>query len=58
VSGTFDKFSIGVSPGDVVETVGRLATSIIWVPLQKLGGKKLPADGADVCYGKLEDALK
>lgn len=58
VSGTFDKFSIGVSPGDVAETVGRLATSIIWVPLQKLAGKKLPADGADVCYGKLEDALK
>jgi len=50
--------SFGVSPGDVIETVGRLATSIVWVPLQKLAGKKLPADGADVCYGRLEDAVR
>jgi uncharacterized protein involved in outer membrane biogenesis len=57
VSGTFDDFKIGVSPGDILETVGRLATSIIWVPLQKLAGKKLPADGADVCYGRLEKVL-
>jgi uncharacterized protein involved in outer membrane biogenesis len=49
VSGTFSDFKIGVSPGDVIETVGRLATSIIWVPLQKLFGKKIPQDGNDVC---------
>jgi len=49
VSGTFSDFKIGVSPGDVIETVGRLATSIIWVPLQKLFGKKIPQDGSDVC---------
>jgi uncharacterized protein involved in outer membrane biogenesis len=29
VSGTFRDFRIRVSPGDIVETVGRLATSII-----------------------------
>ena len=49
VTGTFKNFKVGVSPGDVVETVGRLATSIIWVPLQKLFGKKVPQDGSDVC---------
>jgi len=49
VTGTFRDFKIGVSPGDVIETVGRIATSIIWVPLQKLGGKKIPRDGSDVC---------
>jgi len=49
VTGTFTDFKIGVSPGDVIETVGRIATSIIWVPLQKLGGKKIPSDGSDVC---------
>jgi len=46
VSGTFSDFKIGVSPGDVIETVGRLATSIIWVPLQKLFGKKIPRTAA------------
>jgi uncharacterized protein involved in outer membrane biogenesis len=50
VSGSFNNFKIGVSPGDVIGTVGRLATSIFWVPLQKLFGKKIPADGADVCH--------
>ena len=49
VTGTFSNFKIGVSPGDVIETVGRIATSIIWVPLQKLAGKKIPRDGSDVC---------
>jgi AsmA family protein len=56
VSGTFTDFKVGVSPGDVIETVGRLATSIVWVPLQKLAGKKIPADGADVCVGRFEDS--
>ncbi|MGD2141398.1 MAG: hypothetical protein PVH25_13445, partial [Burkholderiales bacterium] len=54
VSGSFDDFQINVSPGDVLETVGRLATSIFWVPLQKLGGKELPTDGADVCAAPLQ----
>ncbi len=58
VSGTFTDFKIGVSPGDMLETLGRLATSILWVPLQKLAGKKIPADGSDVCFSSLEDAAK
>jgi hypothetical protein len=49
VSGTFSKFTVGVAPGGTLETLGRLATSILWVPLQKLGGKRIPADGSDVC---------
>jgi AsmA family protein len=49
VNGTFTDPKIGVSPGDVVETVARVATSIVWVPLQKLFGKKIPADGNDAC---------
>lgn len=49
VGGTFREYKIGVNPGDVIATVGRLATSLVVVPLQKLFGKDLPADGADVC---------
>ena len=50
ISGPFNNFKIGVSAGDIIGTVGRLATSIFWVPLQKLAGKKIPADGSDVCF--------
>ncbi len=56
VSGTFKKFDVGVAPGGMIETVGRLATSIIWVPIQKLAGKKIPADGSDVCNPSFETA--
>ena len=56
VTGSFEDFQIKVSPGDVLETVGRFVTSIIWVPLQKLGGKELPADGSDVCTSTLQFA--
>ena len=56
VSGPFKDFKVGVSPGDLIGTVGRLATSILWVPLQKLGGRKIPADGADVCGAPLAAA--
>ncbi len=57
VSGPFNNFKIGVSPGDLLVTVGRFATSIFWVPLQKLVGKKIPVDGADVCHPDFTDAL-
>lgn len=49
VSGSFTEFSVGVRPGDVLETAGQFATSVIWVPLQSLFGTALPADGHDVC---------
>jgi AsmA family protein len=56
VSGLFNNFKIGVSPGDIIGTVGRLATSIFWVPLQIIAGKKIPADGSDVCFPVFSDA--
>jgi uncharacterized protein involved in outer membrane biogenesis len=49
VNGSFNQFKVGPNPGDILQTIVRLATSIIWVPIQKLMGEKLPADGADVC---------
>jgi len=49
VNGSFDQFKVGPNPGDIMQTIARLATSIIWVPIQKLMGEKLPSDGADVC---------
>ena len=54
VNGPFDNFRISVSPGDIFETAARLVTSIFWVPLQKLAGDELPADGADVCAAPLQ----
>jgi len=54
VSGPFNDFNISVSPGDVFETAARLITSIVWVPLQKLSGKSIPSDGADICGAQLQ----
>ncbi len=56
VAGNFSEFDIGPNPGDVLQTVIRLATSVIWVPLKKLFGERLPADGADVCKVVLQPA--
>ncbi len=56
VSGPFNNFKVGVSAGDIIGTVGRLTTSILWVPLQKLFGKKIPVDGADVCHPSFDSA--
>ncbi len=49
VQGSFSEFHVGANPGDVLQTVVRLATSIVWVPLKKLFGERIPADGSDVC---------
>jgi uncharacterized protein involved in outer membrane biogenesis len=49
VGGKFNDFHVGVSPADVLETVAQLATSIIWVPIERIFGKSTPADGHDVC---------
>ena len=49
VRGDFKKFSVGPNAGDVMETVIRLATSVVWVPIKKLFADKVPADGSDVC---------
>jgi hypothetical protein len=49
LGGKFNDFHVGVSPIDVLETVGQLATSIVWVPIEMLFNKRTPADGHDVC---------
>jgi hypothetical protein len=49
VTGTFDKFNIGPSLFDVAETMLRIGTSVVWVPLKKLFGDNMQADGADIC---------
>ena len=41
----------------MLATIGRLATSLIWVPIKKLFEDKVPADGSDVCVLG-NDALK
>lgn len=49
VNGNFSDFSVGPNAGDVLQTVLRMATSILWVPLQRLFSDKVPQDGSDVC---------
>jgi hypothetical protein len=49
VKGRFDKFSIGPTAGDVLETIVRFATSVVWVPIKRLFSEKVPEDGADIC---------
>ena len=58
VSGNFDEFHIGVRAADVLEMVGQMVTSVVWVPLQSLFGKATPEDGRDVCgAGEFEVVL-
>ena len=49
VKGGLDKFTIGPNAGDVIETIVRFATSVVWVPIKRLFSQKVPEDGADVC---------
>ena len=49
LSGKFDDFHVGVSTTDLLETLGEFATSVVWVPIEMMFGKKIPADGQDVC---------
>ena len=54
LGGNFNDFHVGVSPADVLETVGQLATSVVWVPIQSLFGKATPSDGRDVCEAEFK----
>ena len=58
VEGSFSEFRVGPSPGDVLQTVARLATSIVWVPLKKIFGERIPADGSDVCGSPSAQTVK
>ena len=35
VKGGLDKFTIGPNAGDVIETIVRFATSVVWVPIKR-----------------------
>jgi len=49
VKGSLSDYAIGPTAGDVLETVVRLATSVVWVPIKRWFSSKLPEDGSDVC---------
>jgi uncharacterized protein involved in outer membrane biogenesis len=53
VTGTLTDFSIAVTPGDVLATIGRFLGSVIVVPLETLFRGPLPRDGRDVCADPL-----
>ncbi|NOQ52920.1 MAG: AsmA family protein [Desulfuromonadaceae bacterium] len=49
VSGKFTDFDMGIKPGGIIGTTVSWITSPLHVPVRKLVGTKLPADGGDVC---------
>ena len=55
VSGKITDFKVSVAGSDVLETTGRLLTSIFVVPIQKLTQRSLPRDGADVCVKAMRE---
>jgi hypothetical protein len=56
VTGKITNFKIGVAGSDLIDTMGRLLTSVFVVPIQKLTQKDLPRDGADVCDKAMREA--
>lgn len=49
VKGRLSDFGIGITTGGLVGTVVKFVTSPLHVPLRRLAGEGLPADGNDVC---------
>jgi hypothetical protein len=49
VSGTFDDYRFGVRTADWFGTAARWVASPVVVPIQRLTGERIPADGRDVC---------
>ncbi|HTO48244.1 MAG TPA: AsmA-like C-terminal region-containing protein [Burkholderiales bacterium] len=49
VSGTFEDYRFGVRPADAFGTAARWVASPVVVPIQRLVGERIPADGRDVC---------
>ena len=56
VDGTVTDFHIRVSKSDLAATMVRFFTSWIIVPLERLGGRGMPRDGADVCTNPMREA--
>jgi len=49
VQGKFSDYKLGIIPGGLLGTSLRFVFSPIHVPIARLAGPSLPADGADVC---------
>jgi uncharacterized protein involved in outer membrane biogenesis len=49
VKGNFTDFGVGIQSGGLIGTAVKFIVSPVTTTLQRLGGKELPADGADVC---------
>ncbi len=49
VSGKFEDYRFGVRPSDAFATAVRWVASPVVVPIQRLVGERIPADGRDVC---------
>jgi uncharacterized protein involved in outer membrane biogenesis len=58
VDGTLTEFKIRISGSDMLGTTARFFTSWILVPLEKLTGRGLPKDGADICSNTIREASK
>jgi hypothetical protein len=49
VSGTFEDYRFSVRRSDAFGTAARWVASPVVVPIQRLVGERIPADGRDVC---------
>ncbi|MDJ0846990.1 MAG: AsmA-like C-terminal region-containing protein [Myxococcota bacterium] len=49
VQGGFEDFGVSVPPEELVGTLLRFVTSVVIVPLQRIIGGSLPADGEETC---------
>ena len=49
VNGSFEEFRWGVPPEELIATVLRFVTSVVVVPIQRIFGGQLPADGEETC---------
>ena len=49
VKGNFTDFGVGIQSGGLIGTAVKFAASPVTTTFQRLSGKKLPADGIDVC---------
>jgi uncharacterized protein involved in outer membrane biogenesis len=49
VKGRLSDFGIGITAGGLIGTAVKFMTSPLHVPLRRLAGEGLPADGGDVC---------
>ncbi|MGO1118672.1 AsmA family protein [Rhodovibrionaceae bacterium A322] len=54
VEGSFSDFSAGVSTGEILVTVVRMASSILSVPLERLFSTSPPPDGSQYCENVFE----